>query len=75
MQSLYAIDHTAKQMKVFNALAAVLGLSRRGWLRVVLAHRWAAKDLLGFALIWLLVAGVYIRVYAQFLRWWHQVDY
>jgi hypothetical protein len=30
---------------------------------------------LGFALIWLLVAGVYIRVYAQFLRWWHQVDY
>jgi hypothetical protein len=38
---------------------------------------------LGFAWLWLierqhgglLVAGVSLRVYAQFLRWWHQVGY
>ena len=63
MQSLYI----AKQIKLLNALAAVLAYPA--------AHRWAARGLLGFALIWLLVAGVYIRIYAQFLRWWHQVDY
>jgi hypothetical protein len=33
------------------------------------------RGLLGFALLWLLVAGLYLRIYAQFLRWWHRLDY
>ena len=75
MQSLYAIDHTAKQIKLLNVLAAVLAypaVVAFAWLWLIDGRQ---RGLLGFALIWLLVAGVYIRVYAQFLRWWHQVDY
>ena len=75
MQSLYAIHHTAKQIKLLNALAAVLAYPAVfgfAWLWLIDGRQ---RGLLGFALIWLLVAGVYIRVYAQFLRWWHQVDY
>ena len=51
------------------AYPAVVGFA---WLWLIDGRQ---RGLLGFALIWLLVAGVYIRVYAQFLRWWHQVDY
>ena len=58
MQSLYAIDHTAKQIKLLNALAAVLAYPAVvgfAWLWLIDGRQ---RGLLGFALIWLLVAGV-----------------
>jgi hypothetical protein len=75
MQSLYTIQQTAKRIKLLNALAAVVAFPAAlgfAWLWLIERQH---RGLLGFALIWLLVAGVSLRVYAQFLRWWHQVDY
>src|SRR3990170_8805482 len=75
MQSLHAIHHTAKRVKLLNGLAGVLAYPAAlgfAWLWLIEGQH---RGLLGFALIWLLVAGVSLRVYAQFLRWWHQVDY
>lgn len=75
MPSLYTIQQTAKRIKIFNALAAVMAFPAAlgfAWLWLIEGQQ---RGLLGFALIWLLVAGVSLRVYAQFLRWWHQLDY
>jgi hypothetical protein len=75
MPSLYTIHQTAKRIRLLNALAAVVGFPAAlgfAWLWLIEGQH---RGLLGFALIWLLVAGVSLRVYAQFLRWWHQVDY
>jgi hypothetical protein len=66
---------TAQRVKLLNGLAGVLAYPAAlgfAWLWLIEGQH---RGLFGFALIWLLVAGVYIRVYAQFLRWWHQVDY
>ena len=71
MESLYTIQQTARRIRLFNALAAVLAYPSAlgfAWLLREGQHR----GLLGFALIWLLVAGVSLRLHAQFLRWWHQ---
>jgi hypothetical protein len=75
MQSLYTVQQTAKRIKLLNAIAAVVAFPAAlcfAWLWLIEGQH---RGLLGFALIWLLVAGVIIRIHAQFLRWWHQVDY
>jgi hypothetical protein len=66
---------TAQRVKLLNGLAGVLAYPAAlgfAWLWLIEGQH---RGLFGFALIWLLVAGVYIRVYAQFLRWWRQVHY
>jgi hypothetical protein len=73
MQGLYTIHQTAKRISLLNALAAVVDFPAAlgfAWLWLIEGQH---RGLLGFVLIWLLVAGVSLRVYAQFLRWWHPV--
>jgi hypothetical protein len=75
MQSLDTVQQTAKRIMLFNALAAVVAFPAAlcfAWLWLIERQH---RGVLGFALIWLLVAGVSLRIHAQFLRWWHQVDY
>jgi hypothetical protein len=75
MESLHTTQQTAKRIKLLSAVAAVVAFPAAlgfAWLWLMEGQH---GGLLGFALIWLLVAGVSLRVYAQFLRWWHQVGY
>lgn len=74
MQSAYAVQQIAKRVRLLSALAMVAYPAALGfaWLWLVEGRH---GGLLGFVFIWLLVAGVSLRVYAQFLRWWHQVDH
>jgi hypothetical protein len=68
------IQLTLKRINLLNAAAAVLVYPAA----LAFARLWLEgqhRGLIGFALIWLLVAGVASRVYAQFLRLWHQVGY
>lgn len=75
MQNSHASSDTARRVNLFNALAGVLAYPAAlgfAWLWLIDGQH---RGLLGFALIWLVVAGVYLRIYAQFLRWWHRLDY
>jgi hypothetical protein len=72
MESLYTIQQTTKRIRLFNALAGVLAYPAALSFAWLWLREGQHRGLLGFALIWLLVAGVSLRLYAQFLRWWHQ---
>ena len=64
MQGLQTTGH----IKLLNAAAALLAYPAAlgfAWLWLNGGH----GGLLGFALIWLSVAGITLRLYAQFLRW------
>jgi len=75
MKSPHTIQQTAKRIKLLSAVAAMMAFpAALGFARLWLIEG-QHGGLLGFALIWLLVAGVSFRVYAQFLRWWHRVGY
>ena len=75
MQSSYSSRDTTRRVTLLNALAAVLAYPAAlgfAWLWLIEGQH---RGLLGFTLLWLLVAGLYLRIYAQFLRWWHRLDY
>jgi hypothetical protein len=75
MPNVYPIQQTTKRIRLLSAFAAVVAFPAAlgfAWLWLIEGRH---GGLLGFVLLWLLVAGVSLRVYAQFLRWWHQVDY
>ena len=72
MESLYTIQQTAKRIRLFNALAGVLAYPAALGFAWLWLREGQHRGLLGFALIWLLVAGVSLRLYAQFLRWWYE---
>jgi hypothetical protein len=70
----YTVRQTAKRIELLSAVAAVMAYPAAiGF--VLLSLIGQHGGLLGFTLIWLLGAGVSIRVYAQFLRLWHGIGY
>jgi hypothetical protein len=72
MESLYTIQQTAKRIRLLSAFAGVLAYPAALGFAWLWLQEGQHRGLLGFALIWLLVAGVTLRLYAQFLRWWHE---
>ena len=70
----FTIQQPAKRIRLLNAVAAVLAFP------AALGFAWLCAEgrhtgLLGFFFVWLVGAGVILRVYAQFLRLWHGVGY
>jgi hypothetical protein len=68
------VSQAAQRIELLNVVAAVVAYPAVAgfvWLCLIGQH----EGLLGFSLLWLLGAGVSIRVYAQFLRSWHGVGY
>ena len=75
MQSSYSYSDMARRVTLLNALALVLAYPAAlgvAWLWLIEGQH---RGLVAFTLLWLLVAGLYLRIYAQFLRWWHRIDY
>jgi hypothetical protein len=64
----------AKRTELLSVIAAVVAYPAAiafVWLLLIGQH----EGLLGFSLVWLLGAGVSVRLSAQFLRLWHGVGY
>ena len=68
------VRQVAKRIELLSAIAAVVAYPAvAGFVLLWLIEQHGG--LLGFGLIWVLGAGVILRVYAQFLRLWHRVGY